>query len=154
MQLMNDTRLIFGESLHRLMHAYQRAMREGFRAHDIDLTVAQVRVLKCVAAADAPTVQGVAARMDSDRGQVTRAVAQLRERALVTQRDNTADRRMPLLAITSSGQARLVRVIDIQAAAGRRMAGGLTDADVARFVAIADQMTDALHSDDGAVVDG
>ena len=151
---MSDTRLIFGESLHRLMHAYQRAMREGFRAHDIDLTVAQVRVLKGVAAADAPTVQSVAARMDSDRSQVTRAVAQLREQGLVIQRDNPADRRRPLLAITPSGQDRLARVIDIQAAAGQRMAGGLTDTDVARFVAIADQMTDALHLGDGAVLDG
>ena len=61
---------------------------------------------------------------------------------------------MPLLAITSSGQARLARVIDIQAAAGQRMAGGLTDTDVARFVAIADQMTDALHLGDGAALDG
>ena len=151
---MSDTRLIFGESLHRLMHAYQRAMREGFHAHDIDLTVAQVRVLKGVAAADAPTVQSVAARMDSDRSQVTRAVAQLREQGLVIQRDNPADRRRPLLAITPSGHDRLARVIDIQAAAGQRMAGGLTDTDGARFVAIADQMTDALHLGDGAVLDG
>ena len=47
-----------------------------------------------------------------------------------------------------------LRVIDIQAAAGQRMAGGLTDTDVARFVAIADQMTDALHLGDGAALDG
>ena len=56
--------------------------------------------------------------------------------------------------IKSRAGARASEEYDIQAAAGRRMAGGLTDADVARFVAIADQMTDALHSDDGAVVDG
>lgn len=141
---MTESRLIFGESLHRLMHAYQRAMREAFRTQGIELSVAQVRVLKCVAAAEAATVHAVSQRMDSDRAQVTRAVAQLREREMVVQRDNTADRRAPLLSITPAGRDLLARVLDIQAAAGRRMARGLSDADVARFVAIADHMTAGL----------
>ena len=139
-----DSQLIFGESLHRLMHAYQRTMREAFRAHAIELSVAQVRVLKCVAGAKAATVHAISQRMDSDRGQVTRAVAQLRERGLVIQDDNPADRRVPLLAITPAGRDLLARVLDIQAAAGRRMAHGLADADVAQFVVIADHMTAGL----------
>ena len=75
---MTESRLIFGEILYRLMHADQRAVREAFRAHAIEPSVARARVL------------------------------------------------------------------DIQAAAGQRMAHGLADADVARFVAIADHMTAGL----------
>lgn len=147
----DDHRRVFGESLHRLFHAYQRALREAHRNAGLDLTVGQVRVLKAAALLDHATVQRIAEVMSTDRAQITRIVAELRKQALVATRANPGDGRSPIIECTIEGEALIEPIMGIQRVAGDCMAAGLSDAEVGRFVAVADTMTANLNAalDDG-----
>lgn len=151
---MSDTsidRRAFGESLHRLFHAYQRSLREAHRRAGLDLTVGQIRVLRGARFLENATVQRIAEIMSTDRGQITRIVAQLRKQDLVTTRANPRDGRSPLIECTAAGHALIEPIMDIQRAASACMAEGLSDTDVEQFVAVANAMATNLNTaiDDG-----
>lgn len=139
-----DHRRVFGESLHRLLHAYQRALRDAHRRHGLDLSVGQIRVLKGAYFLDAATVQRIAEFTALDRGQVTRIVSGLRRDELISTRANPRDGRIPIIECTAAGEAMIEPIMAIQRDAGDCMAAGLSDTAVDRFVAMADAMTTNL----------
>ncbi|WP_158583582.1 MarR family winged helix-turn-helix transcriptional regulator [Salinisphaera sp. Q1T1-3] len=141
----DDQRLIFGESLHRLMHAYQRAMRRALSDSGITLSVGQTRVLKGAYFQAAPTVHVLAELMATDRAQVTRIVGQLRRLGLVESRPNPQDGRAPLIRCTVQGKAMIGPIIRLQHQAGLLMSEGLSQADIEQFVFMAETMAENLN---------
>lgn len=141
-----QNRRVFGDSLYRLFYAYQRALRDARRRGGPDLTVAQIRVLKNAYFLAEATVHHIAEITDIDRAQITRIVAGLRERELITSHTNPRDRRSPIIECTAPGRALIEPIMGIYREAGACMAAGLSDAEVDRFVAVADTMADNLNA--------
>jgi DNA-binding MarR family transcriptional regulator len=75
-------------------------------AEATDLTYPQWRVLSRLALTEEGlTVGQIAERAWVDRSEVSRAAAELERRGLATRRSNPADRRTPILTITTAGRA-------------------------------------------------
>jgi len=71
-----------------------------------DLSVAQWRVLARLALMPGGgTVRDIAALAWVDRAEVSRAISVLEKQRLVSRRENKADRRAPIMTITTEGQA-------------------------------------------------
>ncbi|MGB7756088.1 MAG: MarR family winged helix-turn-helix transcriptional regulator [Salinisphaera sp.] len=138
-----------GETLHRLLHAYKRAMREGYAAADIALTIGEIRVLKGIAHHRHGTAQHIADRMRQDKGRIARLIKRLVADGLVVRQPHPDDSRSQQLELTEPGQELANRIAAVEARAGARMAGGLSAADLARFTELAEAMIANLeHSQD------
>lgn len=133
--------------MHRLLHAYKRAMREAYLAADIQLPIANVRVLKSVGYLPACTVQAVADRMRRDKSQITRIVKELREAELVQARCDPEDGRSRILTPTAAGRRLLVSIAEAERNAGVRMVRGLPADAVEGFVRIAEAMVANLENE-------
>ncbi len=138
-----------GETLHRLLHAYKRAMREGYAAADIALTIGEIRVLKGIAHHRHGTAQHIADRMRQDKGRIARLIKRLVADGLVVRQPHPDDSRSQLLELTEPGQELADRIAAIEARAGARMAGGLSAADLARFTELAEAMIANLEHSQG-----
>lgn len=130
-----------GDALHRLLHAYKRALRDAHRAAGIELPISHVRALKGVAYLPACTVQAIAERMHRDKSQITRVVKELRAAGLAQAAADPHDARARLLTLTDRGRALLARIEDAEHEAGARMARGLPPASLIEFVRLAEAMT-------------
>lgn len=129
-----------GESLHRLLHAYKRAMREEYEAADIGLTVSHARVLKGIDRLEDGTAQHIADRMRQNKGRIARLIKDLVGQGLVERRPHPDDSRSQQLSLTQTGHDMRARIAAIEAQAAARMAGGLPADDVHRFIDLADTM--------------
>lgn len=129
-----------GETLHRLLHAYKRAMRDGYAAADIDLTVSQIRVLKGIARQNQGTAQNIADRMRQDKGRIAKLIKSLVADGLVARQPHPDDSRSQQLVLTAAGQELAAQIATVEARAGARMAGSLSAADLARFTDLAEAM--------------
>lgn len=135
-----------GDALHRLLHAYKRAMREAYRAAGIDLPGSHVRAMKGVGYLPRCTVQAIAERMQRDKSQIARVVKELRAAGLVRSRTDPDDARSRLLAPTAAGQRLLERVAGAEREAGERMVRGLPTEAVDGFVRLAEAMAANLDT--------
>lgn len=135
-----NTALPIGESLHRLLHAYKRAMREEYEAADIGLTVSHARVLKGVAGSENGTAQRIADRMRQNKGRIARLIKDLVDEGLVARRPHPDDSRSQQLTLTEAGRDMRARIAAIEAQAAARMADGLPERDVLRFIDLAEAM--------------
>ncbi|GAB3673947.1 MarR family winged helix-turn-helix transcriptional regulator [Salinisphaera aquimarina] len=129
-----------GETLHRLLHAYKRAMREEYDAADIGLTVSHIRVLKGIAGLREGTAQTIANRMRQDKGRIARLIKDLADEGFIARRPHPTDSRSQQLALTPAGREIRQRIAMIEARAGARMADGLLEADIHRFIELAESM--------------
>ncbi|GAB3025563.1 MULTISPECIES: MarR family winged helix-turn-helix transcriptional regulator [Oleiagrimonas] len=135
-----------GDALHRLLHAYKRAMREAYRAAGIDLPSSHVRTLKAICGLPKCTAQAIAERMHRDKSQITRVVHDLQAAGLITRRPDPDDGRRQLLAPTASGKRLRARVAEAEREAGTRMVRGLPPTSVATFVRMAETMAANLDT--------
>ncbi|NII09880.1 MarR family transcriptional regulator [Oleiagrimonas sp. C23AA] len=129
-----------GDALHRLLHAYKRAMREAYRAEQIALPISHVRALKGICHGRGTTVQAIAERMHRDKSQITRVVKELRAAGLVQSQTDPHDGRARLLTPTPEGRALMQRVTVVERRAGERMMHGLSPQAVAQFLALTEAM--------------
>lgn len=136
---MNSTPVI-GETLHRLLHAYKRAMRDGYAEADIGLTVSHIRVLKGIASLGDGTAQNLADRMRQDKGRVARLIKDLAAEGLIARTPHPNDSRSRQIALTAAGREMRQRIAAIEARAGARMADGLSADDLNHFTALAESM--------------
>ena len=140
-----------GETLHRLLHAYKRAMRDGYAEAGIERTVGEIRVLKGIARNRHGTAQHIADRMRQDKGRIARLIKRLVADGLVVRQPHPDDSRSQQLELTAAGRVLADRIATVEARAGTRMAGGLSEADLARFTELADTLIANLeHSQDNA----
>lgn len=129
-----------GETLHRLLHAYKRAMQQGYIEAGIDLNVSQIRVLKSISGSRERTAQDIAGRMRQDKSRIARLLKRLATDGLITREPHPDDHRSQQLRLTNQGRALLDHISAIDARAGVRMAGHLSDSDMRRFIALAESM--------------
>lgn len=125
-------------------------MREGYAAAGIDLTVAEIRVLKSVAHTTGCTAQTVAERMLQDKGRIARLIKSLVADDLVVRQPHPKDNRSRCLLLTANGRALVQRIALIEAEAGERMAAGLGADQIRDFVHLADAMSANLEHQDPA----
>lgn len=135
-----------GESLHQLLHAYKRSLREGYAAAGIELTVAEIRVLKGIARASDCTAQTIAERMLQDKGRIARLIKSLQSAGLVDRQPHPEDSRSRRLSLTPGGKALSRRIADIETEAGQRMGAGLAEDELTHFIGLANAM--AANLDD------
>lgn len=130
----------FGESLHCLFHAYRRALREGYEAAGIGLSVSQIRVLKSVAARPDASARDIGHRMNQDKGRIARLLKSLEMAALIERWPDPADQRSRRLSLTAAGRTLRERIRTIEAEAGARLAGDLSPERLADFAQTADAL--------------
>lgn len=135
-----------GDALHRLLHAYKRAMREAYLNGGIELPITHVRVLKGIGHLPACTAQAIAKRMRRDKSQITRIVKELRAAQLVRAQADPEDARSRILAPTGAGVALLERIAEAERDAGARMVEGLPPEAVDEFVRLAGIMATNLDA--------
>lgn len=133
-----------GDALHRLLHAYKRALRDAHRSAGIELPISHVRALKGVCHMPACTVQAIAERMHRDKSQITRVVKELRAEGLVAARTDPDDGRARILTPTAAGKRLMSRIEAVERDAGARMMQGLPAASVTEFVRLAEAMATNL----------
>src|SRR5690625_598105 len=132
--------LPIGETLHKLLHAYKHAMRQGYIEAGIELNVSQIRVLKGIARLHDGTAQNIADRMHQDKSRIARLIKDLAANGLVIREPHPVDQRSRQLRLTDKGRDLLDRIVGIDARAGARMAGGLPETDMQRFIDLAEAM--------------
>lgn len=135
-----------GESLHRLLHAYRRALREGHAAAGIALPVTHLRALKGVAHAGGCSAQAIAETLRLDKSQISRLVRDLRANSLIEQHPDPADNRSRRLSLTPDGAAMVEHIAAVEAEAGERMAAGLDRGQLRNFIGLADLMAANLEA--------
>src|SRR5690625_3503172 len=137
-----------GDALHRLLHAYKRALRQACRAQGIDLPPLQIRIMKMLCRAPGSTAHAVGQRFYRDKAQITRVIKELEAAGLLRRTHDPDDGRQQLLIPTARGRQLCAGIRQADRDAGERMARGLSDDEVAQFVAWADVMIDNLNSEE------
>lgn len=142
MPKMTDPRI--GETLHRLLHAYRRALRQAREQGNVMLAVSHVRALKSVDSLSDCTAQAIVTNTQIDKAQITRALNDLAAEGLIEKRDNPADRRSNLIVLSRTGKTVLRKIRKLESDAAARMAQGLSPDELAEFVRLANRMLDNL----------
>jgi len=75
---------------------------------EFGLNLAEYRVLITLANRDAPSIRDIAADSAMDKAHVTRALANLIARGLVTQAADQGDRRLRVVGLTAAGRATIM----------------------------------------------
>lgn len=135
----------FGESVHRLMHAYKHLLREGIREQQIELPVTHIRVLKSICRIPQCTAQSIAQRMQRDKAQITRALNDLIDAGLILKVDNPLDRRSQLLEPTSKGKTTMAKLDSAEEWAVKQLTRNLEADDLRLFLRASNIMADSVE---------
>ncbi|HEX7338986.1 MAG TPA: MarR family winged helix-turn-helix transcriptional regulator [Rhodanobacteraceae bacterium] len=135
-----------GDALHRLLHAYKRAMRDAYAAAGIELPGSHVRVMKAICHLPQCSAHDIVARMRRDKAQITRIVQDLHAAGLIRRHPDPADKRRQILTPTAAGKRMRERITAAEHDAGKRMLHGLPPASVTQFVRLAEAMAANLDS--------
>ena len=140
-------------SLHQLMHAYHRAMRQCYRAAGLERPLAHLRILKVLDHLDQQreihcTAQAIATRVDRDKAQIARVVKELEADGLIEKRDNPEDRRSHLLRLTAPGRAALEAIRQAEQAASQSLTRGLNLDELETFIRLSQRMAQNLSQAD------
>ncbi|MDP2697654.1 MarR family winged helix-turn-helix transcriptional regulator [Thalassospira sp.] len=138
--------LLPGETLHRLFHAYKRAMREGLHAANMPLPVSHMRTLKWIARTSGLTAQQIAAQTAQDKGRITRLLNELEQNGLIEKKPHCDDRRSQTLHLTPAGDALMDSFRTVETQIRTRMARGLSPKQIRDFATITGLMAENLES--------
>ncbi|OSQ38055.1 MarR family winged helix-turn-helix transcriptional regulator [Thalassospira mesophila] len=130
-----------GETLHTLLHAYKRAMRQAYHQAEIPLAISHIRTLKGISAMPACTPLALSSRTKRDKGQVTRLIKDLLAQNLIEKHQHPGDKRSNILHLTPAGHHMIKRIKEIEEIAASRMAEGLSPAEIADFSRLANIMS-------------
>jgi DNA-binding MarR family transcriptional regulator len=97
---------------------------------EFELNLAEYRVLTVLEDRDKPSIRDIAAYTQMDKAQVTRALAALMARGLITQIVDRVDRRLRVVDMTSAGRAILANSLPFMAARQRRLERCLSAAEL------------------------
>lgn len=134
--------------LYRLLLGLRRDIEARMALHG--LTDAQWRPLWLLKIGRASTALELAREMDVDAGAVSRLVARLRAKGLLTQVRSEADRRVVHLRLTPAGQATVAAVPHVLAALNNDLLGGFSTAEWAQLKAFLGRMTHNVTTRSGA----
>jgi len=134
-----------GESVHLLMHAYKRALRQAYAEAELNLTVSHIRTLKAIRSLTPCTAQHIAQKTQRDKAQITRLLSDLLDEAIITRSPHPEDRRSQILSLTEHGRSILARVDACEDAAHERLSSGMTPADLDAFLRLSRLMIANLN---------
>ncbi|MCM2129372.1 MarR family winged helix-turn-helix transcriptional regulator [Larsenimonas rhizosphaerae] len=134
-----------GDALHRLLHAYKRALRQAYNDAGLTLTVSHIRLLKGIHHQPGSTINALAERSRRDKAQITRLLHGLIAEGLIEKSPHPEDRRSQQVHPTDSGRAMIAAVQQAETVAAERMSAGLPASDIALFTRLAVTMTDNLY---------
>ncbi|WP_375500033.1 MarR family winged helix-turn-helix transcriptional regulator [uncultured Jatrophihabitans sp.] len=97
---------------------------------EFDLAVAEYRVLAQIAMRPGCTVREISARTLVDKAQVSRSIATLERRELITRSVPSTDRRSPVLFITRSGRGLIRRIAPRRQAEEQQILAEMSPASV------------------------
>ena len=136
--------LSLSETLHSLVHAYKKQLRNDIAAQKIDLPVTHIRALKGICRNPESTAQSIALRMQRDKAQITRVLNELQHSGFITTVDNPKDGRSQLLRPTAEGE-KIMRQVNI---AERKTVAHMTQAlcpdEVATFIQLANRISKSV----------
>nr|WP_297462218.1 MarR family transcriptional regulator [uncultured Halomonas sp.] len=132
---MSDASL--SESLHQLLHAYKRALRQAYREADMALTMSHMRTLKGVQRIPDCTAQAIASRTHRDKAQITRLIKDLLDAGLIAKQPHPDDRRSQILRLTVDGEHLVTQLRAVESTAATRMVKGLAPDEIEHFVKLA-----------------
>ncbi|MCC9655016.1 MarR family winged helix-turn-helix transcriptional regulator [Rhodopirellula halodulae] len=135
------------ESLHGLMHAHRRQLREGVRRHGIEVPVTHLRVLKCIRNCPDSTARSITQKMEMDKAQLARVLNDLSQWEYVRKKENPADRRSQFLSLSPSGKRLLKKLDRCEQEAAAEMTGGLSERQIQSFMRIAQSMIASQRQD-------
>ncbi|WP_353979239.1 MarR family winged helix-turn-helix transcriptional regulator [Salinicola endophyticus] len=134
-----------GDTLHRLLHAYKRALRRAYDDERLGLGVAQIRTLKAIRNLSPCSASAIAPRLRWDKAQLARLLSDLDRRELVCRRPAPDDGRRQQLTLSDAGRAMLARVDACEQRAHTRLAKGLSEAELTAFETLAQRLIDNLE---------
>lgn len=140
---MTDTAV--GESLHQLMHAYKRALRQAYAKTELNLTVSHIRTLKAIRSQAPCTAQHIAQHTQRDKAQITRLLRDLFDADIIARSPHPEDRRSQLLALTDHGRAVLAQVDGCERDAHEQLSDGMTPEDLDAFLRLSRLMISNLN---------
>ena len=126
--------------LHQLMHVYRRQLRLGIQRYQLDLPVTHIRVLKGIGRTSECTAHKIVQHLGQDKARVTRVLNELMTAGLIVKTENPQDRRSLFLAPTEAGHDMLKEIEALEDETAQRMAGDLSDEEVATFMKTASAM--------------
>lgn len=106
-----------------------RALSQHLLLHveaSFGLNLAEYRILDALADLDQTSIRDIAAEASLDKGQTTRAVADLTARGLVMQMVDGRDRRLRVVKLTRAGRASIAATVPFVTARQRRLEHRLT----------------------------
>ncbi|WFF42470.1 MarR family transcriptional regulator [Salinicola endophyticus] len=139
------SQVLAGDTLHRLLHAYKRALRRAYDDERLGLGVAQIRTLKAIRGLAPCSASEISARLTWDKAQLARLLSDLDTRGLVCRSPSPDDGRRQRLTLSDAGQAMLARVDACEQRAHSHLAKGLSEAELAAFEALAQRLIDNLE---------
>ncbi|MEG3115396.1 MULTISPECIES: MarR family winged helix-turn-helix transcriptional regulator [Salinicola] len=134
-----------GESLHQLMHAYKRALRQAYAEAELPLTVSHIRTLKAIRRQAPCTAQHIAHHTQRDKAQITRLLRDLLDADIIVRTPHPDDRRSQMLSLTAHGQAVLARVDTCERQVHARLSSGMAPADLEAFLRLSRLMISNLN---------
>ncbi len=133
--------MTIGETLHTLLHAYKRALRQAYDQAGIPLAISHIRTLKGINAVPDCTPLALSTRTKHDKGQITRLIKDLQAENLIKKHPHPDDKRSNILRLTSEGQKMIMRIKEIEEIAASRMAAGLSPDEITDFSRLANIMS-------------
>jgi DNA-binding MarR family transcriptional regulator len=106
-----------------------RALAQHMLLHvdrELGLNLAEYRVLSILAERKSPSIKDIAVHTQLDKAHVTRALADLAVRGLVTQAVDKRDRRLRVVALTRAGQAMVTATLPMAIERQKRLERRLT----------------------------
>ena len=134
-----------GESLHQLMHAYKRALRQAYAEAELPLTVSHIRTLKAIRRQAPCTAQHIAHHTQRDKAQITRLLRELIDADIIVRTPHPDDRRSQILSLTEHGRAVLTQVDACEREAHTRLSSGMAPADLEAFLRLSRLMISNLN---------
>ncbi|MCO7233487.1 MULTISPECIES: MarR family winged helix-turn-helix transcriptional regulator [unclassified Cobetia] len=116
------------------MHVYRRQLRLGIQRYQLDLPVTHIRVLKGIGRTSECTAHKIVQHLGQDKARVTRVLNELMTAGLIIKTENPQDRRSLFLSLTETGHDMLKEIEALEDETAQRMAGDLSDEEVAEFV--------------------
>ena len=134
-----------GESLHQLMHAYKRALRQAYAEAGLALNVSHIRTLKAIRRQAPCTAQHIAHHTQRDKAQITRLLRELIDADIIVRTPHPDDRRSQMLSLTEHGRAVLTQVDACEREAHTRLSSGMAPADLEAFLRLSRLMISNLN---------
>lgn len=134
-----------GHLIRRLHQLSTKVFTDRVQAAGFDLTPVQFVALDAVAQNEGIDQAGLALAIAKDRATTGAVADRLAQKGLVTRQVSARDKRARTLALTAEGRAVLAKMTPLVDALQADILPGLTEAEYAQFVALADKVATAAR---------